>query len=52
MIKISSSSRLENKEIAYISTYNCYFDFCFYLAENALDFTKEKFGDPLQSFDC
>ena len=45
MIEILSSSRSENKEISCISTCNCYFDFCFYLAENSLDFTEEKFGD-------
>ena len=45
MIEILSSSRSENKEISCISTCKCYFDFCFYLAENSLDFTKGKFGD-------
>ena len=52
MIEILSSSRSENKEISYISTCNCYFDFCFYLAENSLDFTKEKFGDSYCFYHC
>ena len=52
MIEILSSSRSENKEISCISTCNCYFDFCFYLAENSLDFTKEKFGDCHYFYHC
>ena len=52
MIEFLSSSRSENKEISCISTCNCYFDFCFYLAENSLDFTKEKFGDSYYFDHC
>ena len=52
MIEILSSSRSENKEISCISTCNCYFNFCFYLGENSLDFTKEKFGDSYYFSNC
>ena len=52
MIEILSSSHSENKEISCISTCNCYFDFCFYLTENSLDFTKEKFGDSYYFYHC
>ena len=52
MIEILSSSRSENKEISCISTCNCYFVVCFYLAENLLDFTKEKFGDCYYFYHC
>ena len=52
MIEILSSSCSKNKEISCISTCNCYFDFCFYLAENSLDFTKEKFGDSYYFYHC
>ena len=52
MIEILSSSRSEKKEISCISTCNCYFDFCFYLPENSLDSTKEKFGDAYYFYHC
>ena len=52
MIEILSSSRSENKEISCISTCNCYFNFCFYLAENSLHFTKEKFGNSYYFYHC
>ena len=41
MIEILSSSCSKNKEISCISTCNCYFDFCFYLAENSLNLLKK-----------
>ena len=45
MTEILSKSCCDNEEISFISTCNCYFEFCFYFAENSFDFTKKKFPE-------
>ena len=52
MIEILSSSCSKNKGISCISICNCNFDFCSYLAENSLDFIKEKFGNCYYFYHC